>query len=1044
MAYSENWHLPAQRQLLTLVVLTTVVNPSAFCQQSQTNGAKLGPANDITAIQHFVFIIKENRTFDNYFGTFPGANGTTQGTISTGQVIPLGHTPDGMPRDLGHSWATHMVGVDYGRMDRFDQIANGSSYACSINGDYLCYTQLTQADIPNYFTYASSFVLADNAFSSVQSASFPNHLYTVAATSGGAMDNPVNANKLWGCDAPSNITVPVLNAQGYVSSQYPCFDFTTITDNLQNAGLTWTYYAPGYNQPGYEWSALDAINHIRNSSLWSQHVVPSTQFSSDALAGNLPAVSWVVPDEIQSEHPPSSACAGENWTVNQINAVMQGPQWSSTLIVVTWDDFGGFYDHVLPPAIDQYGLGLRVPMIIISPYSRTGYISHTLYDFSTFLKTVEERFGLPFLGQRDSNANDLLDSLDFSQQPRSPLILSTRSCPLVTTNQLNFPPQKVGTTSPSKTVTVADSRSTNLTISNVTVSGDFALGSSCKGKTLLPNGVCKMSVSFAPKAGGLRTGTLTVTDTDPSSPQIVNLAGTGTSVTVSPALLNFGTRLVSKTSNAITATLTNSSTTQLNISSIVATNEYSQTNTCGAGLAPGGSCSISVKFTPTTTGTRYGSITVNDSDGGTPHIVNLTGVGSFLSLSTGKLSFGSIKVGYMTAPLSVTVTNRGTSAVIMSGFNVQSNYTNIADYTQTNTCGSSLAAGASCTVTVTFDPQLSGSRAGVLQIFNSEVGTSPLMVSLSGTGLAGPLVSITPTSLSFPNQNVGTSSASQIVTLTNTGSAGLNIASISSAGDFSESNNCPATLNVGANCVLTILFSPTALGTRGGTVVVTDDAGNSPQSVPLTGTGVAPAVSLSASSLNFGNQQTGTSSSPQTVTMTNTGTSDLDISSVGSSNQDFVESNDCPAILSVGTGCTISITFTPTLVGVENTTVSITDTAADSPQSFTATGTGTSPAVALSTTALDFGPQPVGTSSSPQNVTVTNSGSGNLNVSGISTSNPGFAETDNCTTVLAPGASCVISIVFTPTQIGAETAVISISDNASDSPQMIMATGSGN
>jgi len=337
-------------------------------------------ATDFTAIQHFVFIVKENRTFDNIFGTFPGANGATSGTISTGQVIPLGHDPDAGPRDVGHGWLESFIGINYGRMDRFDLInstLNGTSQACNINGDYLCYTQLTQQDIPNYFAYAADFVLADNAFSSISSASFPNHLYTIAATSGGAISNPLNGNSIWGCDSPSNTTVTVLDDQGYASSQFPCFDFPTLSDSLQNAGLSWTYYAPGYGQAGYEWSALDAINHIRNTSLWTQHVVPTSQFVTDALAGNLPAVSWLVTDDVDSDHPPSSACVGENWAVNQINAVMQGPDWNSTLIVMLWDDFGGFYDHVPPPAVDQFGLGLRVPILLISPYSKPGYISHT-------------------------------------------------------------------------------------------------------------------------------------------------------------------------------------------------------------------------------------------------------------------------------------------------------------------------------------------------------------------------------------------------------------------------------------------------------------------------------------------------------------------------------------------------------------------------------------------------------------------------------------------------------------------------------------------
>lgn len=1036
-----------RRQLLHILLIGIAVGP-AFCQDGQpTNGSK--PATDISAIQHFVFIVKENRTYDNLFGTFVGANGATSGTISTGQVIPLGHNPDAMPRDIGHGWVESLTGTDYGRMDKFDAInsvLNGTSQACSVNGDYLCYTQLTQTDIPNYFTYASKFVLADNAFSSMRSASFPNHLYTVAATAGGAISNPINANSIWGCDAPPTIIVTVLDSQGHASSQYPCFDFPTLADSLGAAGLSWKYYAPASGQPGYEWSALDAINHIRNTSLWTQHVVPATQFITDALAGNLPAVSWVVTDDNESDHPPASACVGENWTVNQINAVMQGPNWNSTLIVLAWDDFGGFYDHVPPPATDQFGLGLRTPIVLISPYSRSGYVSHTLYEFSSFLKTVEERFALPFLTQRDSNANDFLDSLDFSQTPLSPVILTPRSCPLVTANGLDFPPQKVGTTSPSKTVSIADWRTTQLTISSVTIAGDYTVGSSCSGKKLNPNGTCKLTVAFAPTATGLRTGTLTVTDTDPSSPQQVTLKGTGTYVTLSPTLLSFGPKVVGKASNTMNATLSNSSASTLGISSLVASSsEYTQTNTCGSSVAPGGSCTITVKFIPATTGVRYGTITVNDGDGGSPHILNLTGVGSFITLSTGKLTFANTQVGFSSAVQTATVTNKGVGgALSISAINIQDiGYDNISDYLQTNTCGSSLAAGASCSLTVTFKPQLSGNRNGTLQIFHSEPGTSPLVVNLVGTALAGPLVSLTPTTMSFPNQNVGTSSASQNITLMNSGSAGLNIANIASTGDFSQTNNCPVTLNAGASCTLMAVFSPTAQGTRTGSINLTDNAGNSPQSTALSATGVAPAVSLSSSALDFGNQSLGNTSNPQTSTLTNTGTGDLYISGVTSSNPDFAESNNCPAVLAAAASCNISVTFTPTRSGAESASVSISDNAIGSPQSIAVSGTGTVAAVSLSAAALDFGLQPVGIASDPQIVQLTNTGTANLTIQAISTNNPDFAESDNCLGVVAPGASCSISINFTPSQVGAEGAVISITDNAPNSPQMITTTGSG-
>jgi phospholipase C len=379
-------------------------------------------ARGMHRIKHVVFIVKENRTFDNYFGTFPGADGATSGTISTGAVIPLGHMPDRTPRDISHSFQSAVQAIDGGAMDQFDLIPGGNQ-----NGDYLAYTQLTENDIPNYFALARYFTLGDAMFSSLSGPSFPNHLYTVGAQSGGAINNP-NQGGTWGGDSDDTTTVQVMDSDGNISRQFPCFDFATLADSLASRKLSWRYYAPGQGQSGYIWSALDAIAHIRLTDLWQKHVVATDQFVQDAANGHLPHVSWVVVGT-GSEHPPGSSCVGENWTVRQLNAVMQGPEWNSTAVFITWDDFGGFYDHVPPPQVDNFGFGPRVPLIIVSPYARPGYISHTVYEFSSLLAFVEARWQLDALTDRDSSANDLFDSFDFEQAPLPPLILQERPCP---------------------------------------------------------------------------------------------------------------------------------------------------------------------------------------------------------------------------------------------------------------------------------------------------------------------------------------------------------------------------------------------------------------------------------------------------------------------------------------------------------------------------------------------------------------------------------------------------------------------------------------
>jgi phospholipase C len=378
-------------------------------------------------IQHIVFIVKENRSFDNYFGTYPGADGATTAIISTGDEIDLGHTPDKLPRDLGHEWEDTHLAIDGGKMDRFDLVNGGN-----VNGDMLNMSQYLDSDIPNYWNYADHFVLADHMFSSLAGPSFPNHLYTVAATSGGVFTNP---NSLaWGCDAAPQVTVGVMDTDGNTSRTYPCFEYQTVADRLEAAGVPWRYYAPVRGQAGYIWSALDAIGHIRKSTLWNDRVMSDAQFLDDASNGSLPGVSWLVPDFLVSDHPSrgsfgiASVCTGENWTVNHINAIMQGGNWPSTIIVVMWDDYGGFYDHVAPPNVDTYGLGPRVPMLVLSPYVKEGYVSHTVYETSSVLQLIENRFKLKALSQRDVEANSLLDMFDFSQSPAPPYVLPLRDC----------------------------------------------------------------------------------------------------------------------------------------------------------------------------------------------------------------------------------------------------------------------------------------------------------------------------------------------------------------------------------------------------------------------------------------------------------------------------------------------------------------------------------------------------------------------------------------------------------------------------------------
>src|SRR5499427_7577108 len=215
--------------VLSCVALSfVIVFHSSFGQNSRnhdpdSNRHRRHLPGGLKKIKHIVFLVKENRTFDNYFGTFPGADGAISGKISTGQTIPLGHAPDVLPRDISHSFQSAVLAIDGGAMDKFDLIPGGN-----LNGDYLSYSQYTEPDIPNYFTYARQFVLADKFFSSLTGPSFPNHLYTVGAQSGGAINNPSSAR--WGCDASLDSRVQVMEDDGKIMPEYPCFDFRTLAD----------------------------------------------------------------------------------------------------------------------------------------------------------------------------------------------------------------------------------------------------------------------------------------------------------------------------------------------------------------------------------------------------------------------------------------------------------------------------------------------------------------------------------------------------------------------------------------------------------------------------------------------------------------------------------------------------------------------------------------------------------------------------------------------------------------------------------------------
>ncbi len=323
-------------------------------------------------IQHVVIIVQENHTFDNYFGTFPGANGIENDPPSVHPyhiVAPV--------VDLCHSTACAHSAYDNGKMDNFLQ-AEGSNET---------FGYYDRNDIPYYWGLAQNYTLFDNYFTSAMGPSLPNHLYLVAAQDAKVADG--------------------------IQHQTSDLDIGSIVDPLSAGHVSWGYYSP-YDE-GNE-NALGLISSVADNATRMRSFHYTTQFVDDVQSGNLPSVSYVMSVDGQNEHPPYDIGAGEAW-VHSVIAAIQGSQyWSSTVIFLTWDDYGGWYDHVAPPQVDRYGLGFRVPLLMVSPFAQRGHIDHTFSDHTSLMKFVERTFGVGPVAHRDAFASDLFGALNVDIQ----------------------------------------------------------------------------------------------------------------------------------------------------------------------------------------------------------------------------------------------------------------------------------------------------------------------------------------------------------------------------------------------------------------------------------------------------------------------------------------------------------------------------------------------------------------------------------------------------------------------------------------------------
>jgi phospholipase C len=374
-------------------------------------------------IKRVIYLMLENRSFNNLFGKFPGVRGTTVG-VDLGREKPLIRCPDWLPGDIPHDRAAGLKNVNGGTMDGFALGTYGATYG---------YTIFDEDQIPNYWMWAREYALSENFFASVNGPSYPNHYYFIAGTAGGILDNPENIKvrwlddgtkmKSWGCDAVGDdVFVFVTDDKGNLTKHDTCFRFKTVGEQLSEIGVDWTYYSPVPGQTGYFWNAYNGIENVFHTDLWHEHMRPIDDIITDIEAENLPAVTWAVPRFELSDHPPFSTGHCHNWVTDIVNALMKSSMWEHTAIFITWDEWGGFYDHIVPPEVDHDGLGIRVPMLTISPYTKRGVIDDELGEFTSPLKFIADNWGLDYLTPRIANTHNFEHIFDFSKPPREPVL----------------------------------------------------------------------------------------------------------------------------------------------------------------------------------------------------------------------------------------------------------------------------------------------------------------------------------------------------------------------------------------------------------------------------------------------------------------------------------------------------------------------------------------------------------------------------------------------------------------------------------------------
>lgn len=609
---------------------------------------------------------------------------------------------------------------------------------------------------------------------------------------------------------------------------------------------------------------------------------------------------------------------------------------------------------------------------------------------------------------------------------------------------LTFGGVQVGGSSTAINVVISNPGAASLAGLALTISGNFSLSGNTCGASLAAAASCNTNVIFKPQSTGTLTGTLNVTSTSNDvAPVSVSLTGTGLgpgALVGTPSNVNFGGLTVGFTSGVQSATILNTGTVTASGLQFHVAGDFSlPTNTCGASLGAGLSCTVSITFSPSTAGSRAGSITLSSTTSGVGSAtIALSGNGlpsAYFAASPATVSFPGTAQGVASSPIPVTLSDPGIAAV--SGIQMQVS----GDFSAT-LCSTTLnPEGGSCNVSVTFNPAAQGNLTGKLTFTSSQSGVSPLVVQLSGTGTPPPSLSLSPTSLIFPGTAIGLDSTVTIagnpatITVTNPGTAPLNAPSIqvtgANPGDFIPTNGCTTSVTAGGSCTVQVAFKPTMVGGRTGTLTVfTTTTGVESVTASLSGTGVAPAA-FSASPLQFSFPVVlvGQSSQAQIITVKNTGGAAAASTTLTvNSNQFAITNNNCPSSLAAGASCTAGVIFQPTVNGAQSASLSVTSPWVVNPASVALTGTGGTPA-ALSPLPglLTFSSTGVGVTSSPQTVTITNPGV--LAAAGVTlTAAAPFQLVNNtCTATLAAQANCTTGVVFAPTSAGSQQGTLTLS-----------------